>query len=43
EVLINYNGDETNMDPLWFLDDYEERMQQLKQAEQAAEREKNAE
>lgn len=43
EVLINYNGEETNMDPLWFLDDYEERMQQLNQAEQAAEREKNAE
>lgn len=29
EILINYNGEEDNMDPLWFLDDYEERMREM--------------
>ncbi|MEC0124866.1 SET domain-containing protein [Paenibacillus pabuli] len=32
EVLINYNGEEDNMDPLWFLDDYEERMRELNES-----------
>lgn len=34
EILINYNGEEDNMDPLWFLDDYEERMRELNEAEE---------
>ncbi|NUU76647.1 SET domain-containing protein [Paenibacillus xylanilyticus] len=34
EVLINYNGEEDNMDPLWFLDDYEERMRELNEADE---------
>ena len=25
-LFINYNGEVDNMDPLWFMDDYEERM-----------------
>ena len=24
EILINYNGEVDNMDPLWFMDDYKE-------------------
>lgn len=35
EILINYNGEEDNMDPLWFLDDYEERMRELQEQEEA--------
>ncbi|MGF9695881.1 SET domain-containing protein [Paenibacillus sp. MABNR03] len=34
EVLINYNGEEDNMDPLWFLDDYEERMRELNEEDE---------
>ncbi|WP_390581272.1 SET domain-containing protein [Paenibacillus illinoisensis] len=37
EILINYNGEEDNMDPLWFLDDYEERMRELNEAEERTE------
>jgi len=37
EVLINYNGEEDNMDPLWFLDDYEERMRELNETDDGAE------
>ncbi|SDK08250.1 hypothetical protein SAMN04487896_0713 [Paenibacillus sp. ov031] len=37
EVLINYNGEEDNMDPLWFLDDYEERMRELNEVSDGAE------
>jgi SET domain-containing protein len=32
EIVINYNGEEDNMDPLWFLDDYEERMRELNES-----------
>ncbi|MCK6073669.1 SET domain-containing protein [Paenibacillus silvae] len=35
EILINYNGEEDNMDPLWFLDDYEERMREMQEQEAA--------
>lgn len=35
EILINYNGEEDNMDPLWFLDDYEERMREMQDKEKA--------
>ncbi|MBB6024144.1 SET domain-containing protein [Paenibacillus sp. JGP012] len=35
EILINYNGEEDNMDPLWFLDDYEERMREMQEQEEA--------
>ncbi|MDT0122659.1 SET domain-containing protein [Paenibacillus sp. RRE4] len=46
EILINYNGEEDNMDPLWFLDDYEERMREIQdkeeqEAEPTQESEKN--
>ncbi|KAA8783825.1 SET domain-containing protein [Paenibacillus sp. 4624] len=46
EILINYNGEEDNMDPLWFLDDYEERMREMQDKEEqdnepAQESEKN--
>ncbi|MCM3132345.1 SET domain-containing protein [Paenibacillus polysaccharolyticus] len=46
EILINYNGEEDNMDPLWFLDDYEERMREMQdkeeqEAEPTQESEKN--
>ncbi|MEO2203720.1 SET domain-containing protein [Paenibacillus pabuli] len=41
EVLINYNGEEDNMDPLWFLDDYEERMRELNEAEESDEENDN--
>nr|WP_154958729.1 SET domain-containing protein [Paenibacillus xylanexedens] len=34
EILINYNGEEDNMDPLWFLDDYEERMREMQDKEE---------
>ncbi|WP_366296230.1 SET domain-containing protein [Paenibacillus sp. AN1007] len=34
EILINYNGEEDNMDPLWFLDDYEERMREMQENEE---------
>ncbi|MBU5351362.1 SET domain-containing protein [Paenibacillus silvae] len=34
EILINYNGEEDNMDPLWFLDDYEERMREMQEQEE---------
>ncbi|MBR2563132.1 MAG: SET domain-containing protein-lysine N-methyltransferase [Paenibacillus sp.] len=34
EILINYNGEEDNMDPLWFLDDYEERMREMNDNEE---------
>ncbi|MGO4528291.1 SET domain-containing protein [Paenibacillus sp. 2TAF8] len=34
EILINYNGEEDNMDPLWFLDDYEERMREIQDKEE---------
>jgi len=41
EILINYNGEEDNMDPLWFLDDYEERMRELNEAEESDEENDN--
>ncbi|WP_427050825.1 SET domain-containing protein [Paenibacillus sp. TC-CSREp1] len=37
EILINYNGEEDNMDPLWFLDDYEERMREMQEQEETEE------
>ncbi|MDM5278010.1 SET domain-containing protein [Paenibacillus silvae] len=37
EILINYNGEEDNMDPLWFLDDYEERMREIQEQEETEE------
>ncbi|MGQ8875175.1 SET domain-containing protein [Paenibacillus sp. TSA_86.1] len=39
EILINYNGEEENMDPLWFLDDYEERMREMQDKEEQLEAE----